>query len=92
MNTKHNSNEPDICPCIDCILIPMCRHKRYIRLKMECSLLEAYIGPFKGVVNRDQGKMNHLQKVLNPTTWSYEVHKEHLDDFPIVFDTTQEDY
>lgn len=66
MNMESKSNEPDICPCIDCILIPICRNKTYTDLLTDCILIENYRST--NGINR----IKTIQRILNPLLWTVE--------------------
>jgi hypothetical protein len=66
MNMKDNSNEPDICPCIDCICIPMCRNKTYTDLLTDCILIENYRS-----TNGDN-RIKTIEHILKPLLWTVE--------------------
>ena len=56
------------CPCINCICVPICRHKTFDRLYHSCSLLEGYYYgnnlPYPPVHRFD------ISEALKPTRWS----------------------
>jgi len=61
------------CPCEECILIPICRHKPYFQLLDECSLLKPMYERPACVLNESSPYTNQkkiLIKHLNPTTWT----------------------
>ncbi len=58
------------CPCEDCLCVPMCRHKEYIRLT-QCLLLKEYlIRPCNPTI-RPTNRVRKLKEILQPTLWSY---------------------
>lgn len=57
-------------PCKDCLLVPICRHKLYMRLFGECKLIGKYIPYFDFAGEERDGKVEELEKTINPTAWS----------------------
>ena len=67
----HTTNEK--CPCINCICIPLCRHKRYIKLFDDCSLWKDFVG-HKTDSDPEKIKIHRVRfiefiQVLKPTRW-----------------------
>ena len=58
------------CPCIDCLLIPVCRHKRFFTVFCECDLLKDYDPQFQFVNKRSFDKLTEVSTVLKSTKWS----------------------
>lgn len=77
------------CPCEGCITKPICRHKRYIHMLKDCTLINDYVGPFTGVSTRNQKLMNNMQEALQPTTWYYGLYPEYDEKYPLVIDLTK---
>jgi hypothetical protein len=67
------NNESDICPCIDCILIPICRHKPYPQVFEDCHILTEHISDYydEPILN-DSQRLKTIQQILNPTMWKYD--------------------
>ena len=61
-----------ICPCKNCICLPICKHKEYYILFTDCSLLREYILNPLIVVNKHKEHTSQLYKILNPTHWTFE--------------------
>ena len=57
------------CPCENCPVIPICRHKNYNRLHRECSILMKYQPHYHDVFNRKQNRVARLHNTLKPTMW-----------------------
>jgi hypothetical protein len=59
-------NNTEKCPCIDCITLPICRHKSYMDLLKDCILIEDYKNrnPYK--------KLETIQYILKPSIWNYD--------------------
>ena len=65
------------CPCKDCVLIAICRHRTYNNIQSECSLVFNYL--YRKVVDNNhlfQIKRGHhiirvtnIYEALNPTRW-----------------------
>jgi hypothetical protein len=58
-------------PCEDCILLAICRHKRYDQTFFDCSLIFKLIPMFQCFNVRDKDKIFLLQDILKPTAWAY---------------------
>jgi len=58
------------CPCINCICVPMCKHKFFSELKTQCSLVYDYLTyDRKSLIDMYTDRVNKIYKVLKPTTW-----------------------
>ncbi len=57
------------CPCIDCICIPMCRHKHYLTVFMECSIAREYEPQYAAINRRNRDRLIQVQRELNSTRW-----------------------
>lgn len=57
------------CPCENCICMSVCKHKRYMALFQNCTILEKFEPNSNVIQHRDQEKIMLLEKVLQPTTW-----------------------
>jgi hypothetical protein len=60
------------CPCIDCILIAICRHKYFVDLKNDCELVEQFL--FEGMAyNRRREDFDYriyqVFLAIKPTKW-----------------------
>ncbi len=58
-------------PCKDCLLVPSCRHKRYMTLFEDCILLRRHIPFHDHTHRRDIYNMNNLQDLLKPSRWIF---------------------
>lgn len=59
-----------VCPCKNCICIPICRLKTYPVLVGECNEVWDYlISPFPTIKTRNNGKLCLIHKLLKPTDW-----------------------
>ena len=54
------------CPCKDCICIPVCRHKSYNVLFMDCELLNDYEPSYKSMYARDENRITIVLEILKP--------------------------
>lgn len=55
------------CPCINCVCIPICRHKTFLKMHADCHLVSYYIRcnlTFGSFIYRIE-----IRDVLNPTQW-----------------------
>ena len=62
------------CPCIDCLVIPICREKSYGRLVSACHLIGEFViiamdGKPKNPLDRDRVRLRELVRVLKPVYW-----------------------
>lgn len=55
------------CPCINCICVPVCRHKDYYKLRQECELAMDYTQHKDMNIHRYCCRV--LEVVLKPTIW-----------------------
>ena len=55
------------CPCINCVCIPICRHKYWNRMRFDCSLITDYMKQYDIIVPYSRGKS--ISDALNPTKW-----------------------
>lgn len=56
------------CPCKDCLCVPICRHKKYIKI-VECSLLRGYlIDPCTARI-RPSKRILKVEKIIHPVHW-----------------------
>jgi len=57
-------------PCEGCLLIPICRHKYFLNLRRECSILTERLYVEKGNRSRDFDEvLMGVEKVLVPSFW-----------------------
>jgi len=68
MHTMKN-NILTICPCIDCLCLPMCRNKSYQTLFEECSIIDEYAKREATNHLRQTKYLNEVELVLKPTKW-----------------------
>ena len=55
------------CPCIDCVCMPICRHKSYMHLFENCKLLHRW--RLKNYSIRDHKYRCVIFESLHPTEW-----------------------
>jgi hypothetical protein len=67
-------------PCKGCLLVPLCKHRRYLDLFNCCSLLEKYIPDHCNTYKRNNIRVDMLCMVLKPSTWHYKG-DGYVDDF-----------
>ena len=62
----------EIIPCEDCLLIPICRHKSFPTLLIECQILKEFDDKH---MERDQQdyfiSITAIEEALTPTAWEY---------------------
>ena len=59
-----------IVPCVDCICIPICRHKTYHNLYWQCAILKDYLQNDPSI----HVSFKAVYKAIKPSTWH--VHRE----------------
>lgn len=57
------------CPCKNCICVPVCRNKGYVKVFIECGLIADYIPNFCNYDKRDQKRLEELRDTLTPNFW-----------------------
>ena len=63
-------------PCVECICLPICRHKRYHQLNDDCSKVKEYLVlPYDISPIRD-ARIVSLESFLKPSLWGI-VNTEH---------------
>jgi hypothetical protein len=80
-----------MCPCKDCICVPKCRHKEFIKLFNDCLLLRIYEPNYPVIVEREKDRIYKIRDILKPTEWDFtrvrtksSSNEEELDDIPYV--------
>ena len=61
------------CPCIDCVCMAICRHKRYILLFESCELLMKYEPHYIAPGVRRAKRIIIIETTIDPTTWKYDL-------------------
>ena len=66
--------KPLKCPCINCICIPICRHKTYKKLQQDCFLVAPLGDYVTSYLSRSHIEYPHHHRVnirdaLNPVKW-----------------------
>ena len=59
------------CPCYNCICVPICRHKTFGNLYLNCSLLSKYISSSDRDVADDKSSWarKYIWDILKPDKW-----------------------
>jgi hypothetical protein len=57
------------CPCIDCICIPICRHKHFLAVFIGCSIAREYEPNYAAINKRSRERLIEVEKALNSTRW-----------------------
>jgi hypothetical protein len=71
MDRKTTIIIPDA-PCNECLLISVCRHKRFLDMKNDCRIIERYLfePPNYSTGHQDfEFRINKIYKVINPVIW-----------------------
>ena len=58
------------CPCVDCICMPICRHKHFIDLTVECELIDNFTTDHENKP-REVENMVITYNTLKPSRWEY---------------------
>ena len=58
-------------PCKECLLLPTCRHKRYLDLFFDCSLIAERIRRPDWPALRDSKAIYELESLFKPTNWRF---------------------
>ena len=58
------------CPCINCLCIPVCRHKSYTVLFRQCKLLINYEENYLTRSERNHEKIFFIVKIIKPISWN----------------------
>lgn len=66
--TKQMTNNKQ-CPCKQCILMVKCKHKDYLDLFKQCTLITKYIPDHRFRYLRDMKRIIELTNTLVPTKW-----------------------
>jgi hypothetical protein len=62
------------CPCLNCICVPVCRHKSYFKLYDNCFNISLFLPNtrnFSGYAVFD--KITAVKLILQPTTWDMNI-------------------
>ena len=60
------------CPCIDCVCIPICRHRSFSEMLTRCSIIHEYENSHMERNGEEYFiSLLELEKVLKPTNWCY---------------------
>ena len=78
-------------PCEQCISLAICRHKSYLALFWDCSLLRIYEPRYQELTGRNEDLILKLVSVLEPTLWSFKPEKV-WDDIYVVRDKNSKFY
>jgi hypothetical protein len=64
-----------LCPCVDCICLAICRHKKYLTLFQDCSIVKMYEPHYQLLHKRNYYRIVHLESILHPSMWEYILEK-----------------
>ena len=59
-------------PCLQCISLAICKHKRYHQLFDECTIIKKYIPNHRHRHIRNERKLKRLCKQMNPSKWEHD--------------------
>ncbi len=64
-----------VIPCIDCICLPVCRHKDYRGVVLDCEMLFSILYDCKSISMEDRDRHFNesilaVEPVLNPARWT----------------------
>jgi len=63
------------CKCNECVCVPVCRHKPWVPLVTNCSIIQNYLysdnKPFSSEHRREffHHRMQRIDNILKPTVW-----------------------
>ena len=57
------------CPCRECICMPICRNKSYLRLVHECELINSYLCTPCDASKKRNYPLKVLYNLFKPTRW-----------------------
>ena len=63
------------CPCEKCICLPTCRHKRFVSMVLECSIMNHHLFDHNITSDEYWKRLRKTFKVLGPPRWSLETRK-----------------
>jgi hypothetical protein len=64
--------KPIVAPCAGCLLIPVCRHKSYNRLMIECSDVQKYCAmEYQDSTLPFTIRIGNIEKLIKPSRWSW---------------------
>ena len=66
-----------IVPCKECLLIPICRHKCFLSVFIECSISRDYEPDYAIINKRNRERLIQVSEALNSTRW-YVLREEYL--------------
>jgi hypothetical protein len=67
------------CPCIGCLIIPLCKNKGYIEMVESCEALADFlVTPFQVGKERDK-PLTELVEIIKPTLWSVHYRRDPLN-------------
>jgi len=69
------------CPCIECICVPICRHKNYQDLILQCIIVHDIL--LKGTTERFIKLVRQVEEHLHPSLWSVTKREITVDSTPI---------
>jgi hypothetical protein len=78
------SNNSYKIPCIECISLPICRHKEYYPMFDQCSLISDYIPNNESIERRSPTRVKQLEQILKPTTWTYGLYPFICEDHKVI--------
>lgn len=58
-------------PCKECVSIAICRHKEYLQLFDDCSIIKSFVPDHRHRHIRNSVKIKLLCNDLKPTKWKY---------------------
>lgn len=68
------------CPCEECLIIPICRHKYYVSLFRQCSILTEYERSYTSVLGWDFNRILAIENALKPTKWESHIREDERED------------
>jgi len=76
------TDNSQICPCLNCMIVPVCRHKPFMQMSHECELIKEF-NPSYSYSNINSSVAKHvsssrdriliIENILKPTAWEYKL-------------------
>lgn len=58
-----------ICPCVDCVCVPICRHKLFNDMISSCILVHEYLTDHRYISGVSAVMRHRVSETLKPTKW-----------------------
>jgi hypothetical protein len=72
-------------PCEECISLAMCKHKEFVQLFKDCSIITNHIPDFGNVMKRNKLKIELLEKTIQPVLWTFILKPKYDESYKLIF-------